>query len=403
VLNVLYKNKSALSTVVFAEMILLAPPATPAAKALGQKIGEAAAKEVLALRGYDPATGAFADGSHDVAGQQSLAIEPTYGELQAKGILPGAPGILDWVQDPIVLPVAQAALGGYWNQVQPFVAPATLLPPPPSIYSTDSTVPPILGGSVPNTYYNDIRYLGGDPNPPAIAPRVPTGTTRTNGPGLTVANQTFTGVFWGYDATALLCAPPRLYNMVATSVALNERPIKQVNDLAYYLALVNIAIADAGIAAWTNKFHYHFARPVTALRAINPGAAVLGTLNKNWTPQGGPDTNGPVTSSNFSPPFPAYPSGHATFGGALFQTMRLYFGGDFAFQFVSDEYNGINKDGKGNVRPLAVREFPSLTYAESENARSRIWNGVHWQFDGTSGIALGNQIANAVFTGAFTS
>jgi hypothetical protein len=176
--------------------------------------------------------------------------------------------------------------------------------------------------------------------------------------------------------------------------------------MAFYLALINLAIADAAIAAWTAKYLYHIARPVTYIRQFDPNGITLGTLHKNWTPQGGPDTNGPLSSVNFTPPFPAYPSGHATFGGALFQTMRLVFNtartGEPSFQFVSDEYNGINKDAFGKVRPLVVRNFASFTSAEFENARSRIWNGIHWQFDADAGVSLGNSVANIVFAEAFT-
>jgi len=48
---------------------------------------------------------------------------------------------------------------------------------------------------------------------------------------------------------------------------------------------------------------------------------------------------------NFTPPFPSYPSGHAGFGGALFQTLRRFYGTDeIAFRFMSDEFNGVTKE-----------------------------------------------------------
>ena len=49
------------------------------------------------------------------------------------------------------------------------------------------------------------------------------------------SNQTFVGIFWAYDGTALLCAPPRFYNMIATSIALGERKITTVEDMASFL------------------------------------------------------------------------------------------------------------------------------------------------------------------------
>jgi vanadium chloroperoxidase len=72
---------------------------------------------------------------------------------------------------------------------------------------------------------------------------------------------------------------------------------------------------------------------------------------------------------NFTPNFPAYPSGHATFGAAALHITRLFYGvtdrsNDNLFEgltFVSDEFNGISRDNKGTVRPKHVRNFPGGT------------------------------------------
>src|SRR4029077_15404758 len=108
------------------------------------------------------------------------------------------------------------------------------------------------------------------------------------------------------------------------------------------------------------------------------------------------------TSPNFTPPFPAYPSGHAGFGGALFQVLRRVYGrDDIAFTFVSDEFNGVTVDRLGNKRPLVPRTFASLSQAEEENGQSRIYLGIHWAFDKTEGIAQGRRVADWVFDHAF--
>ena len=109
----------------------------------------------------------------------------------------------------------------------------------------------------------------------------------------------------------------------------------------------------------------------------------------------------PKSAPNFTPPFPAYPSGHAGFGGALFQTLRRFYRTDgIAFTFVSDEFNGVTRDNEGNVRPLVPRSFSSLSEAEQENGQSRIYLGIHWSFDKTQGIAQGRRVANHVFENA---
>ena len=73
--------------------------------------------------------------------------------------------------------------------------------------------------------------------------------------------------------------------------------------------------------------------------------------------------------ASFTPPFPAYPSGHATFGATAFHAARLYLqsigmatiqpdgSDDLAFQFVSGEVDGRSFDPDLNVRPRHVRSF----------------------------------------------
>jgi PAP2 superfamily len=221
------------------------------------------------------------------------------------------------------------------------------------------------------------------------------------------AEQTEIGIYWAYDGTPSLCAPPRLYNQITATIA--DQKGTNVVDLARLLALVNVAMADAGTAVWESKYFYDFWRPVTGIRESDPGTGPTGIGDGNaatagdpsFTPLGAPASN--LNGPNFTPPFPSYPSGHAGFGGALFQTLRNFYGTDaVAFTFVSDELNGTTLDHDGNVRPLVPRSFTSLSQAEDENGQSRIYLGIHWSFDKTAGIAQGRQVADYVFAHAFT-
>ena len=56
---------------------------------------------------------------------------------------------------------------------------------------------------------------------------------------------------------------------------------------------------------------------------------------------------------------------------------------------MSDEFNGVTTDNQGNVRPRIPRTFPNLSAAEEENGQSRIYLGIHWEFDKTAGIRPG--------------
>ena len=70
----------------------------------------------------------------------------------------------------------------------------------------------------------------------------------------------------------------------------------------------------------------------------------------NYSPLGAPASN--LIGPNFTPPFPAFPSGHAGFGGALFQILRDFYGTDrIAFTFVSDEFNGETLDNEASTTP----------------------------------------------------
>lgn len=286
-----------------------------------------------------------------------------------------------WRQDPISL--IPLALGSQWNTVRPLVlesADQFRLPPPPAIDSVEYA-----------TAYNEAKRLGGD--------GIVTPTERTE-------EQTHIGTFWAYDGTPSLCAPPRLYNQIAMQIA-DQRATNDI-DTARMLAVVNLALAEAAIAAWDSKFYYNYWRPVTAIREADAGTGPSGLGDNNpategdptFTPLGAPASN--LSGPNFTPPFPAYPSGHASFGGALFQTLRKIYGTDnIAFTFVSDELNGETRDSEGNVRPLLPRSFTSLSHAELENAQSRVYLGIHWWFDEAGGITLGNNVANYVYDRVF--
>ena len=253
-------------------------------------------------------------------------------------------------------------------------------PPPPPLWSTAYAAA-----------YNEVKRVGGD--------GITTPTVRTD-------DQTIAATYWAYDGTPSLCAPPRLYNQITEVIAAQMG--SDVVDQARLLALVNVAMADAGIAVWESKYFYKVWRPVTGIREANPGTGPTGIGDRNrltrgdatFTPLGAPATN--LAVPNFTPPFPAYPSGHAGFGGALFQMLRNVYGrDDIPFTFVSDELNGVTVDHEGVVRPLLPRSFSSLSQAEEENGQSRIYLGIHWSFDKTAGIAQGRQVADYVFTHAF--
>jgi vanadium chloroperoxidase len=258
---------------------------------------------------------------------------------------------------------------------------------------------------------------------------------RTPGqPGIRTLAEEVVGIAWGYDGPPELGTPPRLYMQVVLTVldlieASNPGQLLPQDELAI-IAGTAIAMADAGVDAWFYKYSpaHMMWRPAVGIREAMAGN---GDAHPNWVPLGRPDTNG--SGQGLTPDFPAYPSGHATFGAAAFQLLRLFLAekgvatfdangvDNVRFDFVSDEFNGRNKDPKTmQPRDHLTLGLGSLWQAIVDNSVSRVFLGVHWQFDGitrrnaagtddefgvpptprelgrTGGVWLGAQIANQI-------
>jgi membrane-associated phospholipid phosphatase len=243
------------------------------------------------------------------------------------------------------------------------------------------------------------------------------------------------GIFWAYDGVAHLGTPPRLYFQIIEKIAAQFGLSNDRKMLLY--AICGTALGDAGVHAWHYKYLYNIWRPVTGIRQHGASFGAAGTTvpqpssaaidgDPFWEPLGAPNTNG--VGENFTPPFPAYPSGHATFGGASLHALRVVLNAwdpakvqlkeradAVSFTFVSDELNGINQSVaphagvQGAGRTRHERQFASLEEAIMENGLSRVFLGVHWQFDAepiqpkkgriVGGVPLGISIADALCAG----
>ncbi len=249
------------------------------------------------------------------------------------------------------------------------------------------------------------------------------------------ADQTVAAYYWAYDGANLIGTPPRLYNQILRQIAwAKSNPantgLDRSKEFVRLFALCNVAMADAGKFAWAEKYRHDLWRPLSGIRKHDVSAFVADGGSANvvppadpfWLALGAPETN--TNKLSFKPPFPAYPSGHATFGAACFQMARLYYASigtatvdkngpdDIDFSFVSEEMNGVSRDlhqphdpsspiedQPGLVRTYVKRNFPSLWHAIWENAFSRIWLGVHWRFDAFDYANAGNgQDANGYDT-----
>jgi hypothetical protein len=271
----------------------------------------------------------------------------------------------------------QGYLGPRWGNVQPFGISDL-------IDKVPGTPPPAMDSADYATDYNEVYQKGRDQ-----------GGTRT-------PEETTIGLYWAYDGARNVGVPPRLYNQVVRAIAQAHGACEEQN--AKLFAMVNVAMADAGIQTWHEKYQYNLWRPVVGIREAGAGWGPTGSGDGNpntagdpyWVPLGAPRTNQPSAPA-FTPNFPAYPSGHATFGTTAIYLTQIFLGlsPDFEFEFVSDELNGENIGAGGVVRARYNGKM-TIARAINDNILSRVYLGVHWQFDGREGEKNGRAIAEMI-------
>lgn len=227
------------------------------------------------------------------------------------------------------------------------------------------------------------------------------------------------GRFWAYDRPAM-GPPPVLFvrnlEEIAAAAGVGEQ------DKARLFALASVAMADAAIAAWDAKFKYDFWRPVTAIHEAGAGGPDDADGNPDtitdptWRPLGAPGNDPDSMDDDFTPPFPAWTSGHATMGGAVFKAIELFFETN-SFEeadarYGDDETTAIyiltsEEAGSGTERPfesftqVGILDIGTENSPEGENGMSRVYLGIHWIFDQRDGITLGNDIAAFVYGDRF--
>ncbi|NUP56841.1 MAG: vanadium-dependent haloperoxidase [Gemmatimonadaceae bacterium] len=123
-----------------------------------------------------------------------------------------------------------------------------------------------------------------------------------------------------------------------------------------------LAMADAFIATWAEKYRSNVARPETMINAY---------LDERWEP---------VLQT---PPFPEYPSGHSVVSTAAATALTQLYGDSVAFVDSSEVEFG-----------LPARSFPSFEAAAAEAAISRLYAGIHYRPAIDEGARVGRQVGS---------
>lgn len=128
--------------------------------------------------------------------------------------------------------------------------------------------------------------------------------------------------------------------------------------------ITSIALFDAFISSWKEKYRSNYIRPETA-------------INRNIDPEWRPYIQ--------TPPFPSYSGGHSTISAAAAEAMTDVFGDNFAYRDTSEMEFGI-----------AARNFTSFRQAAMEANISRVYGGIHYRFDCDNGNIRGRQLGEFI-------
>ena len=216
--------------------------------------------------------------------------------------------------------------------------------------------PPALGSQEFIDSYNQVKALG----------------CATCG----TAEQKLIADFWADEGGTF--TPPGHWLDIATNLMGGLSTMQA----ARLTAMVGTATADAGISAWYTKYTYNVWRPITAIN--NCTMATCGVEGEpGWTPY------------LATPNHPSYTSGHSTFSGAGAGALISFFGRD-DLSFCTPPDPASDAAGAGD------RCFAGFSAAAAEAGISRIYGGIHWEFDNTRAVNAGIGIGKYVGANEFT-
>lgn len=182
------------------------------------------------------------------------------------------------------------------------------------------------------------------------------------------------GEFWSDDIFGQTFEPAARWLAVANQVIVQEKA--GLETAVYTHAKLAIALSDGAVACWNSKFLYNVERPVSFInRSINPKWK---TLLDNTV----------LKVKSVTPPFPAYPSGHSTFGAAAAEVLSSIYGYSYA---MTDKCHEVRLEFNG--KPRSFNNFYEMA---QENAISRILLGVHYRMDCDEGLRMGYNVGRKV-------
>ena len=151
--------------------------------------------------------------------------------------------------------------------------------------------------------------------------------------------------------------------MGITKIACTQSDADMMRSTEAYTR-VSIALMDAFIACWDEKYRSNLVRPETVINE---------NIDEDWRPL------------LQTPPFPEHTSGHSVISRASAVALTQLFGTDFSFEDVTEEPYG-----------LPVRNYSSFYEASEEAAVSRLYGGIHYRPAIDYGVEQGQQIGEFI-------
>jgi hypothetical protein len=250
------------------------------------------------------------------------------------------------------------SLPGYWRPTPPANGAATFTHYPDVIGFIVASgrrflmeAPPALNSSRYAADFNEVKAIG----------RIDS-TTRT-------AEQTQMARLWHGVGTST--TSPALWNLVLADVA-RTRGWTGL-DLARGFALLNMTQHDALLTSFTGKFLYGFWRPVTAIRDADRDGNAATDADPGWTPL----LN--------TPPYPGHPGNRACLSASQARLLgRLLGQDDIPLQVTWLIPNAA----------AVTRGYAGFRALANEEAKSRVWGGIHFEFESLASQGVCTQLAD---------
>ncbi|MFT5238805.1 MAG: hypothetical protein ACI9M9_002420 [Flavobacteriaceae bacterium] len=239
----------------------------------------------------------------------------------------------------------------HWNKIRPFVidSAAQFKPAPPPAFSMEED----------SDFYKELREVY------EISNRIT--AEGDDSEEIKIAQfwdcNPYVSVTRGHLMFATKKITPGAHWIGITKIACKKSEYN-FDDTVFAYAKTSIAIADAFISCWDEKYRSNLVRPETLINTY---------FNDNWKP---------ILQT---PPFPEYSSGHSVVSGAASIALNSIFGTNFSFDDTTELPFGI-----------PMRHFESFAAAADEAAISRMYGGIHYRAAVEVGVKQGRSLGNHV-------